>query len=296
MSHLPFFHFDDLTFFGNIFDAIENGEKVLKHIKNYCSEYPAYKCLKPATNYNAFFRFAGKFNIPFRYYNKFAIFKAPSELNKDLYPLIKMIKKFEKNHKKQASRVDCLIGLYAKIYGWKVISYDNDLLLSLQNELSIEVDHAFEINRLHLSGTFIIDTNVLFHILDNNKKYAQFIKEIFLNEKIQLIIPVCVLEEFDRVQKSRKIALLKKSEVNQNSKKPINKIHKNQKNHKNYKNQKNQKNHKNHRNHRNHIHLVNNDIDERNIFKGKQNRRYGKKTRSKKHFRSNFNQYSNYIR
>ncbi|MCF2141039.1 MAG: PIN domain-containing protein [Candidatus Lokiarchaeota archaeon] len=281
MSHLPPFHLDDFTYYGSIFDVIENGEKVLQHITNYCCEYPVNNFLTPATNYNAFFRFAGKLNIPFRYYNKFTIFKAPSELKNDLNPFIKIIKKFEKNHKKQASRVDCLIGLYAMIYHWKVISYDNDLLLGLQNELNIEVDQAFEIKRLHLSGSFILDTNVLIYILNNNKMHAHFIKDIFLDEKIHLIIPVCVLEEFERVQKSIKNSNLKKIKVNQNSRKTIDKKHKNQKNHKNNKN---------------HTNFSNYDINERNIFKGKHNRRYGKKNRSKRHFRTNFDRYNNYIR
>ncbi len=190
---------------------------------------PLESILKAAVQSSPFFKLVKLWNLPFHAYSNVSLLSLPPHIENLLKPLVHEIHHRERSRKKKSSPCDCYLGFLARIYGMEVISYDTDIYHSLNQILQFEAKWPFDVVRGKAHGAFLVDTNVLIHLLNRHQTHFSEIVALFEKEGIELIIPDFVMEEYWNCMKKESTFNNKKKTRKKSGKKSSKKTRKNPK-------------------------------------------------------------------
>ncbi|MHA1619031.1 MAG: type II toxin-antitoxin system VapC family toxin [Promethearchaeota archaeon] len=180
------------------FDEIQDFESLTlpNKIINLKKKIPIEGILKPAVKSSQFFKLVKPLALPFKAFSNISLLSLPPHMDTLFRPLVQEIHRREHLRKKKSSRCDCYLGFLARVYGMEVISYDKDVYNSLSKILQFQACWPLDVVDFNRSGAFLVDTNVLIYLKNQDQTHFSKIMELFEKEGIELIIPDIVLAEY----------------------------------------------------------------------------------------------------
>lgn len=128
----------------------------------------------------------------------------------------------QQDHAIKCSRTDFIIARIAKELRIPVISYDQHLSVELRALVDYDAIWPHDLQIFKLAKQYLVDTNIIWGIIsesDHNKHQA--IMEMFQNDKIELIIPIQVLDELvELLDRHKNAKSSRKRSINRHTNRP----------------------------------------------------------------------------